>query len=579
MLKLLKYLKSSKKEAFWVSILIVLEVICEVMIPFYMGKLIDDGIGNGVDVVFDTNKIFMYAGIMIAFAIVALIFGLISSRLSATISSRFAKEIRDAEFAKIQTYAFENIDNYSTSSLITRMTMDVDMVRMAVQMNIRIVFRAPTMIIFSMIMAFIVGGNLGFIFVAVTPILGFGIFAVMKNAHKYFSLMFKKIDKMNLVVQENLSGIRTVKSYVREDYANNAFKEATRDVSGTAKKAEKIAILNNPIMQFCIGLSFVLIAWFGSNRIIMGTLNKGEFANIITYVMQVLMSLMMLSQVFMMLVMSRASAARINEVLEEVPTLTNPENPLMEVKDGSFVYKDVTFVYRKGEGKKVLNKINLDVKSGDFVGIFGGTGTGKTTLVNLLSRLYDATEGQVLVGGIDVREYDIDVLRSEVITVLQKNVLFSGTVRSNILWGKPDATDEEIIAALKKAQAWDFVSNMDGVLDAVIEQGGVNVSGGQRQRLSIARALIASPKILILDDSTSAVDTKTDALIREALKKETPEMTKVVISQRLSSIESANLIILLNDQGIDQIGNHNDLYKTNKIYKEVYDAQSKGKEE
>lgn len=579
MFKLFKYLKSSKKEIIAIPFLIILEVLGEIFIPFFMSKLIDTGIGNNAEVPFNLNNVILYASIMIGLAVVALIFGLISSRLSAVIANKLGKELRDAQFAKIQTYSFENIDNYSTSSLITRLTMDVNMVQMAVQMNIRIVFRAPAMIAFSIIMSALVGGTLSLVFVAVIPILLFGLFIIMKNAHKHFKRMFTRIDDLNLAMQEDINGIRTVKSYVREDYANEKFQRATANVSETAKKAEKWVILNNPLMQFAIGFCFVLIAYFGSRRIIVGSLTKGQFSNIITYVMQVLMSLMLLSQVFMMIVMSRASVERINQVLDEVPTLKEVDQPINEVVDGSFEFENVTFMYKQGEGKKVIDNVSFKIPSGSYVGIFGGTGTGKTTLIQLLSRLYDVTDGRVLVGGVNVKDYGLNTIRKEVITVLQKNVLFSGTVKSNILWGKPGATDEEVIEALEKAQALDFVKLMPNGIDSVIEQGGVNVSGGQRQRLTIARALIANPKILIMDDSTSAVDTKTDSLIREALKEKVVGMTKVVVSQRLSSIESADYIIVLNNNGIDGIGKHDDLYKHNKIYRDVYDVQSKGKEE
>lgn len=565
MTKLLKYLNTCKIKAILTPIFVLLEVLMEIFIPICMGKLIDDGIKKGNN----TEVIIKYGVYMIILAIFALIFGVIATRLAAIVSNELGRNIRNAEYKKIQTYSFENIDKFQTSSLITRMTMDVQMIQQAFQMNIRISFRAPAMLLFSIISAAVIGGKMALIFVTIIPILGFGLYFIMSHAHKYFMQMFKKVDKLNLTVQEDLSGIRTIKSYVREDYEVNRFKEASDDIKDNSIKAEKWITFNNPLMQLSICLCFILISWFGSKNMVYHGFTEGQFTNIITYVMQVLMSLMMLSQVFLMLVISKASVNRISEVLNEQTTLEDPVNPLTEVKDSSFEFKNVSFKYTD---KDILKNFNLKIPQGSFVGIFGATGTGKSTLVQLLPRLYDVTEGEVLVGGENVKNYSLNTLRKEVIMALQKNVLFSGTIRDNIKWGKEDATDEEIIEALKKSQSYEFVSKMPEFLDTWIEQGGVNVSGGQRQRLSIARSIIGSPKILILDDSTSAVDTKTESLIKESLQS-LPNMTKIIISQRLTSIKEADYIIILDNNGINGIGTHEELYSNNKIYKEVFDMQ------
>ncbi|WP_084301348.1 ABC transporter ATP-binding protein [Haploplasma modicum] len=573
MRKLFKYFNTVKKELILTPIIVLIEVFFEILIPVFMSKLIDDGVKNN-----DMKLIYTYGALMVISAIIALIFGILVTKLAAKVSTEFGHNLRQAQFEKIQEYSFENIDNFKTSSLITRMTLDVNMIQQSTNMIIRIAFRSPALIIFSIISILLFAGKLALTFVITIPILIVGFYLIMKTAHKHFVKMFTKIDNLNQTIQEDLMGIRTVKSYVREDYEANRFHNATKDVRDVAIRAEKIIIFNSPLMQFAIGLSFVLIGWFASKMMVGGNLTEGQFANSITYINQILFSLMMISQVFLMIVISRASVNRINEVLDERPYLTESQEPVNEVRDGSFRFENVNFSYNQSNDKYVLKNINLDVPSGSFVGIFGSTGTGKTTLVQLLSRLYDTTSGSVYVSGINVKDYGLETLRKEVILVLQKNVLFSGTIRDNIKWGKKDATDEEIIRALKQAQAYDFVFKMKDNLDTWIEQGGVNVSGGQRQRLTIARALIANPKILILDDSTSAVDTKTDAKIRESLKNETPDMTKVVISQRLSSIESANIIIIMDENGISAIGTHQELYEKNLMYKTIYDTQSKSKE-
>ncbi len=571
MIKLTKYLNTVKLKTILIPILVIIETLSEVAIPIFLGRLIDQGIKPG-----NMSVVYKYGGIMTVLALVGLFFGIVASRLAVTVSNEFGKNLREAQYEKIQTFSFENLDKFSTSSLITRMTLDVSMIQNTFQMLVRIVFRAPGLLMFSIISSFLVAGKMGFIFVGVVPVLAFGLFIIMKGAHKYFRQMFYKIDDLNLVIQEDLSGIRTIKSYVQEEHEIERFDVATRAVAENAIKAERWVIFNSPLMQFTIGVTFLLIGWFGSKNMVYHGFQEGQFANVITYVMQVLFSLMMISNIFLFLLISRPAFQRVNEVLDEKTTLFEIDEPVNEVIDGSVEFKNVVFKYQEGDSKPVLDDISLKIPSGSFVGVFGATGTGKSTFVQLIPRLYDATSGEVLVGGVNVKDYKIEKLRESVNLVLQKNVLFSGTLRENIQYGKNDATDEEIIEVLKKAQAYEFVSKWDDLLDHRIEQGGVNVSGGQRQRLTIARALISDPKILILDDSTSAVDTKTDSLIRKMFKEEKPEMTKIVVSQRVSSIEDADMIIILDDFGINQIGNHDELYKTNEIYKTVYDAQKKG---
>ncbi len=573
MTKLFKYFNTVKRDLILTPIFILLEAFFEILIPIFMGEIIDKGVNGG-----NRALIFEYGTYMIIFAGFALLFGILATKTSANVSTEFGHNLRKAQFEKIQEYSFDNIDNFKTSSLITRMTMDVNMIQMALNMILRVVFRAPGLLIFSIVSILIFAPPLTLIFISIIPILIVGFFFILRGAFRHFTVMFEKIDTLNLNIQESLIGIRTVKSFVREDYESDRFTSSTIDVRKNAEKAEKWAILNNPLMQFAIGLSFVLVGWFGSNLLVSGSLTEGEFAKTITYINQILFSLMMISQVFLMLVISRASVERVNEVLDEVSTLKEIDNPINEITDGSFKFENVSFRYKNSDGNYIFNNLNLDIPSGSFVGIFGATGTGKTTLVQLLARLYDVTEGKVLVSGNDIRDYSLEKLREEVILVLQKNVLFSGTVRENIKWGKKDATDEEIINALKKSQAYDFIfSNKDG-LDYYVEQGGVNFSGGQRQRLTIARALIANPKILILDDSTSAVDTKTDAKLKEAINNENKDMTKVVISQRLSSIENADIIIILDEKGINATGKHEELFKNNMMYQEIYNTQVQARE-
>lgn len=576
MTKLFKYFKPLKKEMILIPFVILIEVLFEIAIPVFMSFLIDDGL-NAVGGA-DYNVIYLYSGLMIISAAIALFFGIWVTRLTAKVATEFAHNLREAQFAKIQQYSFDNIENFQTSSLITRMTMDVNMVQQSVNMILRVALRSPGLIIFSIISIWLFSGQLALIFLLVMPILVVGFYFIMTRAFYHFRKMFGRLDNLNLTIQEDLTGIRNIKSYVREDYEKNRFKAAAQDVQDVSIRAERIIIFNRPLMQFTIGLTFVLIGWFGAKLFVGGNLTEGQFANTITYINQVLFSLMMISQVFLMITMSRTSVKRIIEVLDEEPYLKEVHKPDNVINDGSFRFEDVSFKYSKRNNKYVLKNINLEVPSGSFVGIFGSTGTGKSTLVSLLARLYDVSSGMVYVGGKPIKNYELDTLRKEVVITLQQNVLFSGTVRDNIKWGKEDATDEEIINVLKKAQAYDFVMEMENGLDAWIEQGGVNVSGGQRQRLTIARALIGNPKILILDDSTSAVDTKTDAKIREAMSMENPEMTKVIISQRLTSIEHADIIIIMDEIGINATGTHDELYASNKLYKEIYDAQNQAHE-
>lgn len=571
MFKLRVYFKDVKFKTLIIPIFVLVETLAEVLIPVFMGKIIDEGIRLE-----QSALIYKYGGIMALFALLSLIFGVAASRLSVEVSAKFARNLRHAQYEKIQTYSFENIDKFSTASLVTRLTFDVSMIQNTVQMLIRMVFRAPALLLFSLISTFLVAGSLGLVFVAILPLLGLGLFIIIKGAHKHFKKMFTKIDNLNLVIQEDLGGVRTIKSYVQEDYEIDRFDNVSRAVSENSIRAQKWTIFNNPLMQISMAAGFLLIGWFGSKSMVFNGLKQGQLASVITYVMQVMFSLMMISNIFLFILISRVSFERVTEVLEEESTLKEIDNPITKVKDCSIIFENVEFKYQKGDSKPILNNFNLKIKSGEFIGIFGGTGTGKSTFAQLIPRLYDVTKGKILVGGIDLKDYKLETLRQNVMLVLQKNVLFSGSLRENILYGKKDATDEQIIEVLKKAQAYSFVKEWQEGLDYKIEQGGVNVSGGQRQRLTIARALISEPKVLILDDSTSAVDTKTEALIRKMFKEENQEMTKIVISQRVSSFIDADRIIILDDKGINQIGTHDELYKTNLIYKNVYNAQRKG---
>ena len=571
--KLASFIKEYKKYTILTPIFVVLEVIMEVVIPLLMAKIIDVGIQNN-----DVKYILEIGALLIVSAIMSLAFGMLSGRFAAKASAGYSKNLRKAMFHKIQDYSFENIDKFSTSSLVTRMTTDVTNVQMAFQMIIRILVRGPIMMIFALLMVLSINAKLSLIFFVAIPLLGAVLIFIALKAHPNFERVFKKYDKLNRVVQENLSAIRVVKAYVREDYEDEKFREVNNEVYTNFKKAEKIVTFNGPAMQLTIYTCILLISWIGSQLIVGGQMQTGQLSSIITYAWQILSSLMMLSMVFVMVIMAQSSAERIIEVIEEEPALKNKENPVKEVNNGSIKFENVSFAYsdEKEEDKFALENINIDIKEGETIGIIGGTGSSKSSLVQLIPRLYDVTKGSIKVGGIDVRDYDIHALRDAVAMVLQKNVLFSGTIAENLRWGKKDADEEELQEACKLAQADGFIQEFPSKYDTVLDQGGTNVSGGQKQRICIARAILKKPKILILDDSTSAVDTKTDALIRKAFREEIPNTTKIIIAQRVSSIEDADKIIVLNEGKIDGIGTSEELLKTNAIYREVYESQTKG---
>lgn len=571
--RLLKSLREYKACTIITPIMMIGEVICECIIPLITTKLINS-IQNrcGMDV------ITKYGLGLLAMALLSLAFGCLAGWFSATASAGFAKNLRHDLFYKVQEYSFSNIDKFSTSSLVTRLTTDTNNVQMAFMMIIRIAVRSPLMLVFAFIMSIRVGKKLAWIFAAFIPFLGFALGFIIYKVMPLFNAVFKKYDNLNNSVQENIKGMRVVKSFVREDYEKQKFYAASDDVRADFTQAEKILAFNNPIMQFCIYCSLILISYFASKLIVSSGgsyLGIGSLTSMITYSMQILMSLMMLSMIFVMITLSTASAKRIVEVLDEESDITNPANPVMEVANGDIDFENVNFKYSEHADKMALSNINLHIKSGMTVGIIGGTGSSKTSLIQLISRLYDATEGSVKVGGIDVRSYDLETLRNEVAVVLQKNVLFSGTIKENLRWGNPDADDAELERICKLAQADEFISRFPEGYDTYIEQGGANVSGGQKQRLCIARALLKKPKILILDDSTSAVDTKTDALIRKAFKSEIPGTTKLIIAQRISSVEDADLILVMENGTIDGMGTHAELLANNSIYQEVYMSQNK----
>ena len=574
--KLSKFIKEYKKDSILTPIFVIFEAIMEVVIPYLMAKIIDVGVQNG-----DLNYIFKIGAILVVSAFLSLAFGMLSGRFAAKASSGFAKNLRKGMFYNIQNYSFTNIDKFSTSSLVTRLTTDVTNVQMAFQMIIRILVRAPIMLIFALAMAFSINSNLAWIFVVTMPILAVALYFISIKAHPYFEKVFKKYDVLNRVVGENLNAIRVVKAYNREEYEEKKFEDVNSKVYDLFKKAEKIVAFNSPAMQLTIYTCILLLSWIGAKMIIGGTMQAGELSSIITYAWQILSSLMMLSFVFVMVIIAQSSAERIVEVLDEESTIKNKENPVMKVKDGSIKFENVSFQYddAKAEDELPLEDINIDIKSGETIGIIGATGSSKSTIVNLIPRLYDVTEGSIKVGGVDVRDYDIETLRNEVAVVLQKNVLFSGTIKENLKWGNKEASDEELVRVCKLAQADGFIQEFPDKYDTVLDQGGTNVSGGQKQRLCIARALLKKPKILILDDSTSAVDTKTDALIRKAFREEIPNTTKIIIAQRITSVEDADRIVVLDDGKINGIGTSEELLKTNEIYKEVYESQKKGDED
>ncbi len=568
---LAKSIREFKKDAILSPVYVSLEVILDVLIPIAMSLVIDNGVKKG-----DMNYIYMVGGLMLVMAALSLLFGILSGKCAANASVGFAKNLRKDMFENIQHYSFSNIDKFSSSSLVTRLTMDVNFVQMAFQMMIRIMVRAPFMIIFALIASLTINAKLALVFMAAIPFLGVILFILISKATPNFRKMFVKYDNLNLVVGENLRGIRTVKSFVREEEEKEKFKDVSQELKDYTLRAERLIVWNGPVLQFTIFASIILICLFGSQFIIAGTLSDGAMLSFLTYVYQILMNLNMLSMVLVMFIMARPSALRIMEVLKEQSDIDNCENPIMIIENGDIKFDNVSFGYK--ENKMVLSNINIDIKSGQTIGILGGTGSSKSSLVNLLSRLYDVNEGELLIGGINVKDYDVTTLRDNVAVVLQKNTLFSGTINQNLRWGNKDATEEEIIHACKLAQAHDFIMAFPDQYETLIDQGGSNVSGGQKQRLCIARALLKSPKILILDDSTSAVDTKTDALIRKAFYEFIPNVTKIIIAQRIASIEDADQIIILDKGKIEDIGNHNQLIIRNKIYMEVYDSQKKGVE-
>ena len=554
-------------------LLVTVEVILECAIPFVIANLVNQmQAGCSMDV------IVRYGVELIIMAVISLVFGVAAGNTCATASTGFAKNLRKDMFYKIQDYSFENIDKFSVSSLVTRMTTDVVNVQMSFMMIIRVAIRSPLMMIFSFVMGFVMGGRLAMIFLVTIPLLTIGLILVVRAATPIFRQVFRKYDALNDSVQENVQAMRVVKSYVREDYEKKKFAAAAEDVCRDFTKAERIMAINSPMMQFCVYAGMVFVMTFGSYAVItsQGTeIAVGQMSAILTYSFQILMSLMMLSMVFTMISMSQESAERIVEVLGEKSSLTSPANALTEVKEGSVDFDNVSFKYSKKAERDALSGIDLHIKSGEVIGIMGGTGSSKSTLIQLIPRLYDVTEGSVKVGGHDVREYDLEALRNQVAVVLQKNVLFSGTIKDNLRWGNPDATDDEILEACKLAQADEFIQQFPDKYDTWIEQGGSNVSGGQKQRLCIARALLKKPKILILDDSTSAVDTKTDALIRQGFRDFIPETTKIIIAQRVASVQDADRIIVMDGGTISAIGSHEELMKTSDIYREVYTSQNK----
>ena len=581
MLKTLsKCIREYKTASILSPIFVTIEVVLECLIPFVIAQLINV-IDQTSPAAIDMGKVWMYGGILIAMAVVSLATGALAGAACARASAGFAKNVRKDMFYNIQTFSFENIDKFSTPSLVTRMTTDVWNLQMAYMMIVRIAVRCPIMIIFAAVMAFVLGGNLAWIFLAVIPVLVILLMIIMWKALPLFQKVFKKYDNLNESIQENIKGIRVVKSYVREDYEKQKFNRAADDVCRDFTRAERLLAWNSPIMQFCFYGVICAVLYIGAYIIMdsAGSTTTGEVSQLIVYGMQILASLMMFSMVFAMIVMSLESARRICEILNEKSTLDNPENPIYEVSDGSIDFENVSFKYASNAEKNVLEGINLHIASGETIGIIGGTGSSKTSLVNLISRLYDVSEGSVKVGGHDVREYDLETLRNQVAVVLQKNVLFSGTIKENLRWGNKEATDEQLVEACKLAQADDFIQSFPEKYDTYIEQGGTNVSGGQKQRLCIARALLKNPKVIILDDSTSAVDTHTDALIRKAFREYIPTTTKIIIAQRISSVQDADRIIVLESGKINGIGTHEELLKSNKIYAEVYYSQVKGSDE
>ena len=575
--KLTRSIREYKKACLLTPVFVVLEVVMEIFIPLLIAAMIDNGITGG-----DADVLRRYGTILIICVLIGITAGVLAGSFCANASAGFAQNLRQDMYDTIQNYSFANIDKFSSSSIVTRLTTDVTNVQNAFMMIIRVAVRAPFILIFSLLAAFTVSAKLSLIYLVAIPVLGAGLWIIVHYSHPWFEHVFHIYDELNNDVQEDLIGIRVVKSFVREDFEEKKFGSISNRIYKAFRKAESIVAWNMPLMQFVVYACILLISWFGAKMIVStheAALTTGELSSMIAYAMSILNSLMMLSMVMVMINMARASAERIVEVLDESSTLQNPENAITEVKDGEIVFEHVGFSYKNRKDKECLHDISLEIPSGSTLGIIGATGSGKSSLVQLIPRLYDVTEGCVKVGGVDVRNYDLNTLRSQVAMVLQKNELFSGTIKENLHWGDPDAGDDEIIHACKLAQADSFIQTFPDGYDTYIEQGGTNVSGGQKQRLCIARALLKKPKILILDDSTSAVDTKTDMLIRTALRKGIPSTTKIIIAQRISSVQDADMILVLNDGAINGYGTHDELLKTNAIYQEIYTSQTKGEDQ
>lgn len=563
--------KEFKKDSILTPVFMILEVLFETMIPLLMASIIDKGVETG-----DIHHIYKVGAMMGVLALCGLWAGVMGGKYASKASTGFARNLRKAMYDNIQNFSFANIDKYSTAGLITRLTTDVTNLQNAYQMLLRMFTRAPASLLCAMVMAFTIHAELASIYLIAVVVLGTCLILIMSRAVKYFQKVFQKYDDLNASVQENITGIRVVKAYVREDYENQKFFKAAENVYRMFVKAENIIVVNQPLMMFTVYACILGLSWLGAKMIVVGSLTTGELMSLLTYCMNIMMSLMMLSMIFVMVTMSFASAERITEILNEKSDLQNPENPVMEIKDGSIVFNHVDFAYRKSSGEPVLKDIDIKIHSGETIGIIGGTGSAKSSLVNLISRLYDVTKGSVQVGGVDVRDYDMEALRNQVSVVLQKNVLFSGTILENLRWGDKNATEEECIRACQLACADEFIERMPEKYHTYIEQGGSNVSGGQKQRLCIARALLKKPKILILDDSTSAVDTATDTKIRRAFAEEIPDTTKLIIAQRISSVKGADRIIVMDNGRINGFGTHEELMEHNKIYREVYESQNQG---
>lgn len=567
----LRYVKNYKKDSFLTILFTVLEVFMEVLLPFVTSYIIDKGIEAG-----NINNVYKFGGLMLVMAALSLVFGALGGKYVASASSGFAANLRKGIYDKVQTFSFANIDRFSTPSLVTRMTTDVTNIQNAYMMTLRIATRAPLTLLFSMIMCFFINVKISSVFLCAIVLLGVVLIIIVKASLKYFDKAFDTYDRVNADIQENISAIRVVKSYVREDYENDKFEKSVNRLKKLFIKAEGYLTLNAPALMICVYGCTIAISWFAAHYIVAGDMTTGNLTTLLSYIMQILMSLMMFSMIFVMISMSMASVHRISQVLNEVPDIHNPENAVEEVKDGSIDFNNVSFSYRKNSDKNALSDIDIHIKSGETIGIIGGTGSGKSSFVNLICRLYDVSSGSVCVGGVDVRNYDTEVLRDQVSVVLQKNVLFSGTILDNLRWGNADATEEDCIAACKAACADEFIERMPDKYNTYIERGGTNVSGGQKQRLCIARALLKKPKILILDDSTSAVDTATDSKIRKAFATAIPDTTKIIIAQRVSSVKDADRIIVLDEGRVNGFDTHENLLKNNDIYSEIFESQQGG---